>query len=247
MGALQIGTAVLASISFALLLAALASDYWVIGPDRNGLWEFCRGFLCQAYGMSVLGKHFPVLEHGACGRTMAPTNIFLVTHQVFLESGWQHASPVTCCIAYPLIHTITFLFLSLFLFPVGYIHATRFFLMMGAFAGAVSFFSLWTSLCRFYAGSFSTAKTAGIASLAAAPPLDAICECTSKRIMLEYHAVVYFGLCALIAMSIFTGVFNSSYRNLGRYGWSLAVGWASGPLFLLTGGLAFQIHAGRDM
>ncbi|KAL8219397.1 UNVERIFIED_CONTAM: hypothetical protein K2H54_023617 [Gekko kuhli] len=136
MGALPIGTAVFASISLGLLLAALASDYWVVSKDRTGLWQLCQGSICHAYGMNVL----------------------------------------------------------------GYIHATRAFLLMGAIAAA---------------------KNAAIASLVA-------------------------GLCALIGMSVFTGVYNSNFRQ-GQYGWSTAVGWASGPLFLLTGGLAFQMHAGRVM
>ncbi|XP_060114274.1 lens fiber membrane intrinsic protein-like [Heteronotia binoei] len=157
MGSLTIGTAIFASISLGLLLAALASDYWVVGSDHTGLWQLCRGSICHTYGMDVL----------------------------------------------------------------GFIHATRAFLLMGAIAGAVSFFVLWALVCRSYTGSVSTAKIAAIASLVA-------------------------GLCAIIAMSIFTGVYNRSFSQ-GQYGWSLAVGWASGPLFLLTGGLAFQIHAGREM
>ncbi|XP_077196992.1 protein NKG7-like [Paroedura picta] len=101
----------------------------------------------------------------------------------------------------------------------GYIHATRFFLFVGLFAGIVSVFVLWALVCR--SSSVPAAKIAAVASLVA-------------------------GLCALVAMSIFTGVYNHNFR-LGQYGWSLAVGWASGPLFLLTSGLAFQILAGRVM
>ncbi|KAL8219398.1 UNVERIFIED_CONTAM: hypothetical protein K2H54_023658 [Gekko kuhli] len=104
---------------------------------------------------------------------------------------------------------------------LGYIHATRAVLLMGAIAGAFSFFVLWALVCRFYTGSVSAAKNAAIASLVA-------------------------GLCVLIGMSIFTGVYNSNFRQ-GQYGWSIAVGWVSGSLFLLNGELAFQLHAERVM
>ncbi|XP_054855911.1 transmembrane protein 235-like [Eublepharis macularius] len=157
MSSLNIATAIFASLSFGLLLAALASDYWVEASDHSGLWQFCKGLTCWSYGMDV--------------------------------------------------H--------------GYIHATRAFLLMGSIAGAVSFFSLWALFCHSYIGSVSLAKIAAIASLVA-------------------------GLCALTAMSIFTGVYDSRF-TVGHYGWSLGVGWASGPLFLLTGGLAFQIQTGRAM
>lgn len=157
MSSLNTATAIFASLSFGLLLAALASDYWVEARDHTGLWQLCDGSICQSYGMDVF----------------------------------------------------------------GYIHATRAFMLIATIAGAVSFFSLWSLCCHSYIGSISLAKMAAIASLVA-------------------------GLCALLAMSIFTGVYDSKFRT-GHYGWSLGVGWASGPLFLLTGGLAFQIQTGRAM
>ncbi|XP_054855965.1 lens fiber membrane intrinsic protein-like [Eublepharis macularius] len=157
MNSLQIATAIFATISFGLLLAAVTSDYWVEASDHSGLWQVCQGSVCYSYGMEV----------------------------------------------------------------AGYIHATRAFMLMATIAGAVSFFSLWSLFRHPNIGSFSLAKIAAIASLVA-------------------------GLCALIAMSIFTGRVNHSHRH-GKYGWSFGVGWASVPLSLLTGVLAVQIHTGRDM
>ncbi|XP_048357031.1 lens fiber membrane intrinsic protein-like [Sphaerodactylus townsendi] len=105
------------------------------------------------------------------------------------------------------------------IFPVD-LHAIRFFLMVGMLAGATSFLYLWAFTCNQSIGSVSMAKIAGITSLVA-------------------------GFCALIAMSVFTGVNNSAFMR--NYGWSFAVGWASAPLFLITGGLAFYMHKGREM
>ncbi|XP_060641856.1 lens fiber membrane intrinsic protein-like [Anolis sagrei] len=46
---------------------------------------------------------------------------------------------------------------------------------------------------------------------------------------------LFAGIAAMIAMSIYT----SEHSN---YGWSFGVGWASFPLFLITGGLAYVFH-----
>ncbi|XP_054855717.1 protein NKG7-like [Eublepharis macularius] len=98
-----------------------------------------------------------------------------------------------------------------------YIHATRAFLLMGMLAGAASFFGLCASFYRFHSQSISTTRLAVTASVIA-------------------------GVCTLIAMSTFTGVYNDKYSFLPtHYGWSFGLGWASFPLFLITSGLAFFI------
>nr|XP_056702353.1 lens fiber membrane intrinsic protein-like [Euleptes europaea] len=99
----------------------------------------------------------------------------------------------------------------------AYIHATRAFLLMGMFAGAASFFSLCASFYRPKIGSISTAVLAVLASIAA-------------------------GVCSLIAMASFTGVSVARYMGPGEnFGWSFGLGWASFPLFLITGGLAYML------
>uniref|UniRef100_A0ACB8FSQ5 Uncharacterized protein n=1 Tax=Sphaerodactylus townsendi TaxID=933632 RepID=A0ACB8FSQ5_9SAUR len=135
MRALQFATAILASISFGLLLAALASDDWVTGVAHTGLWQACSGYICQVYGMNVQDTESLVVLDG------------INSQQLSLKEF------------------------------SGYIHATRFFLMVGTFAGATSFLCLWVFICNFSVGSFSMAKIAGITSLVA-------------------------GFCALVAMSI---------------------------------------------
>ncbi|XP_077196941.1 protein NKG7-like isoform X2 [Paroedura picta] len=96
-----------------------------------------------------------------------------------------------------------------------YIHATRAFLFMGMIAGAVSFFGLCASFYHSHIGSISIKPLAMSASFAA-------------------------GVCSLIAMATFTGMY-SQYIVLGVwYGWSFGLGWASFPLFLITGGLAWK-------
>nr|XP_056702351.1 protein NKG7-like [Euleptes europaea] len=99
----------------------------------------------------------------------------------------------------------------------GYMHATRAFLLMGMFAGAASFFSLCASFYRPKIGSISTALLAVLASIAA-------------------------GVCSLIAMASFTGVSIAQYMGLwGIFRWSFGLAWASFPLFLITGGLAYMV------
>ncbi|XP_015271131.1 PREDICTED: protein NKG7-like [Gekko japonicus] len=98
----------------------------------------------------------------------------------------------------------------------GYFHATRAFLFMGMVAGAISCFGLCTSFFRTHIGSISIKVLAVSASFVA-------------------------GVCSLIAMSTFTGVYNDIMLFAGTgFGWSFGVGWASFPLFLITGGLAYK-------
>nr|XP_020663115.1 peripheral myelin protein 22-like isoform X1 [Pogona vitticeps] len=86
-------------------------------------------------------------------------------------------------------------------------HAVRAFMLLGMIAGAVSFFGLCSSFFKSKVSSMSLIKTSANASILAA-------------------------LCVMIAMAIFTGA--SSAPGF-VYGWSFIFGWASFPLFLITG------------
>nr|XP_020663119.1 protein NKG7-like [Pogona vitticeps]XP_020663120.1 protein NKG7-like [Pogona vitticeps] len=90
-------------------------------------------------------------------------------------------------------------------------HATRAFMLLGMIAGAVSFFGICASFFKSQVGSMSLIKTSADVSIVAA-------------------------ICAMIAMSVFTGLSSGSR---GFYGWSFGLGWASFPLFLITGVLAY--------
>ncbi|CAI5781221.1 protein NKG7-like [Podarcis lilfordi] len=94
----------------------------------------------------------------------------------------------------------------------GFIHATRAFMFFGMIAGAISCIILCGTFFDFQFGFLSRARTSAIASLVAAG-------------------------CVLIAMAIYTGQAGGN----GFYGWSFGLGWASFPLFLITGGLAFPL------
>ncbi|XP_033014625.1 protein NKG7-like [Lacerta agilis] len=93
-----------------------------------------------------------------------------------------------------------------------YYHATRAFMFFGMIAGAVSCLGLCGNFFDVQFGFLSKTKTAAIASLVAA-------------------------LCVMIAMATFTGQKVSN----DPYGWSFGLGWASFPLFLVTGALAFLL------
>ncbi|XP_061453716.1 epithelial membrane protein 2-like [Rhineura floridana] len=88
-----------------------------------------------------------------------------------------------------------------------FFHTTRAFMLIGMIAGAVSFFALCATFFHFQLGSISQAKIAAVASLLA-------------------------GLCVMIAMATFTGF---SGADITYYGWSFGLGWASFPLYLITG------------
>ncbi|XP_060114003.1 protein NKG7-like [Heteronotia binoei] len=94
----------------------------------------------------------------------------------------------------------------------AFIHATRAFLLMGMVAGAVSFFALCASFSHAHIGSISIKHLAVSASFVA-------------------------GVCSMIAMSTFTGKYRVK-PSLAWIGWSFGIGWASFPLFLITGVLA---------
>ncbi|XP_034975997.1 protein NKG7-like [Zootoca vivipara] len=95
-----------------------------------------------------------------------------------------------------------------------FIHATRAFMFFGLVAGAVSCIGLCSTFFGLQCGSISKAKASAIASIVAAG-------------------------CVLIAMATFTGCMGTEIS----YGWSFGLGWASFPLFLITGGLAFRLNA----
>ncbi|XP_060641860.2 lens fiber membrane intrinsic protein-like [Anolis sagrei] len=154
MSCLRISAGVFSFIGFALLLAALASEFWVQGQLHMGLWKVClNGLPCNLFGMDV----------------------------------------------------------------PDYIHATRAFMLMAAVAGAVSFFGLCFLSC-----------------------------CSHPKSMVKVSAIASFiaGLCALIAMATFTGVYSEQYQRIFRtwYDWSLGVGWGSIPFFLLAGVLASKVQ-----
>ncbi|XP_053254190.1 protein NKG7-like [Podarcis raffonei] len=94
-----------------------------------------------------------------------------------------------------------------------FVHVTRAFMFFGMIAGAISCIGLCGTFFSVQFGSISKAKTAAVASIVAAG-------------------------CVLIAMATFTGRAGTQLS----YGWSFGLGWASFPLFLITGGLAFRVN-----
>ncbi|XP_062818590.1 epithelial membrane protein 2-like [Anolis carolinensis] len=100
---------------------------------------------------------------------------------------------------------------------VGSFEATRAFMLLGMIAGAVSFFGLCFTFYKSRLGSVSLAMVSAYASIAA-------------------------GICAMIAMSVFTAG-TAVDGTVVWYGWSFGLGWASFPFFLITGGLAFAFQS----
>ncbi|XP_053254189.1 peripheral myelin protein 22-like [Podarcis raffonei] len=96
----------------------------------------------------------------------------------------------------------------------NFVHSTRVFMLLGMTAGAISCLGLCGKYFDFQFGFISRAKTSAIASILAA-------------------------VCVLIAMASYT----EHVGSLASYGWSFGLGWASFPLFLITGGLAFRLNA----
>nr|XP_034975691.1 protein NKG7-like [Zootoca vivipara] len=97
-----------------------------------------------------------------------------------------------------------------------YLDVPRTFMIFGMIAGAVSCIVLCGTFFDFQFGFLSQAKTSAIASLVAAG-------------------------CVLIAMATFTGLTAPNNGFAWSYGWSFGLGWASFPLFLITGGLSFPL------
>ncbi|XP_015746850.1 protein NKG7-like [Python bivittatus] len=95
----------------------------------------------------------------------------------------------------------------------AYFHATRAFLILGMIAGAVSFGGLCIMFSQSKIGNISLSLVSCIASFTAA-------------------------LCVMIAMAVFTAKADS----IAPYGWSFGIGWASFPLYLITGGLTYKLH-----
>ncbi|CAI5781223.1 protein NKG7-like [Podarcis lilfordi] len=94
----------------------------------------------------------------------------------------------------------------------AYIDATRTFMFFAVIAGVISCICLCGNFFSFQLRSISKTKSSAIASLVAA-------------------------LCVMIGMAIFTG----QTGGIAPYGWSFGLGWATFPLFLITGGLAFAL------
>ncbi|KAK9394517.1 claudin domain-containing protein 2 [Crotalus adamanteus] len=95
------------------------------------------------------------------------------------------------------------------------LHATRTFMFLGMIAGTVSL----VGLCI----------------------LNKNCSLGNTSISMGWIACIgsfMAGFCVLIAMSIFSGKIGTT----NRYGWSFGLGWASFPLYLLTGSLLYMLH-----
>ncbi|XP_065259443.1 protein NKG7-like [Emys orbicularis] len=95
----------------------------------------------------------------------------------------------------------------------GYIEVTRLFLFLALIAGFLSFFALIASFFRSHLGSVSLTLVSAVGSYSA-------------------------GLCALIALTVYTGEFVEAVNvppGQVTFGWSFGLGWASFPLFLITG------------
>ncbi|XP_074837577.1 protein NKG7-like [Carettochelys insculpta] len=98
-----------------------------------------------------------------------------------------------------------------------YFDATRAFLFLGMFAGFASSITLVASFFRSHLGPVSLSLVSAVGSFSA-------------------------GLCAMIAMAVFTGE-TAAHETLSQLtlGWSFGLGWASFPLFLLTGAMILFI------
>ncbi|XP_074837573.1 protein NKG7-like [Carettochelys insculpta] len=94
-----------------------------------------------------------------------------------------------------------------------YLSSTRAFLLLAGVAGCVSFFALVASFFRSRLGSMSLSQVSAVGSFGA-------------------------GLCTMIAMAVYTGEFAAAVtitQGQVTFGWSFGLGWASFPLFLITG------------
>ncbi|KAL8219399.1 UNVERIFIED_CONTAM: hypothetical protein K2H54_023704 [Gekko kuhli] len=57
MDGLRIAASFCSFVSLSLLIASVASDYWVVdGKSHAGLWKVCQNDFCQPLGMNVAGK-----------------------------------------------------------------------------------------------------------------------------------------------------------------------------------------------
>ncbi|KAH1180039.1 protein NKG7-like [Mauremys mutica] len=96
---------------------------------------------------------------------------------------------------------------------LGYVDATRAFLFLAVIAGFLSFFALIPSFFRSHLGPVSLSLVSAVGSFSA-------------------------GLCAMIALAVFTGELAGAVNvppGQVTFGWSFGLGWASFPLFLITG------------
>ncbi|XP_053123625.1 protein NKG7-like [Hemicordylus capensis] len=95
----------------------------------------------------------------------------------------------------------------------GYIHVTRVFMLVGMIFGASLLVGFCATCFSSHIGSHSLIRVATISNFSA-------------------------GLCVLIAMATFTGVRGTRVS----YGWSFRLGWASFPLFMITGLFAYKLQ-----
>ncbi|XP_032659226.1 protein NKG7-like [Chelonoidis abingdonii] len=102
----------------------------------------------------------------------------------------------------------------------GYIEATRAFLFLAMIAGFLSFFALIASFFRSHICSVSLTLVSAVGSFSA-------------------------GLCAMIALGVYTGEFTGAVNvppGQVTFGWSFGLGWASFPLFLITGAVMMFVQ-----
>ncbi|CAM4629848.1 unnamed protein product [Lepidochelys kempii] len=97
---------------------------------------------------------------------------------------------------------------------------TRVFTVLGVIAGSVSSFALLASFLHSHPGSVSLTLVSFLGSFSA-------------------------GLCAMIALAVYTGEFAGAVNvapGQVTFGWSFGLGWASFPLFLITGVVTLVAH-----
>ncbi|XP_075764025.1 protein NKG7-like isoform X2 [Pelodiscus sinensis] len=97
-----------------------------------------------------------------------------------------------------------------------YVDATRAFLFLAMIAGGVSSIAVITSFFRSQLGPVPLTLVSAVGSFSA-------------------------GLCAMIAMAVFTGKVVALTQGMVNFGWSFGLGWASFPLFLITGAVTMFI------
>ncbi|XP_074837503.1 protein NKG7-like [Carettochelys insculpta] len=96
----------------------------------------------------------------------------------------------------------------------------RAFILLGAIMGSLSCFTLFASFLR---------------------PQLSFMSLTLPSFLSSYGA----GLCALIAMAVYTREFAAAVNvteGQGTFSWSFGLGWASFPLFLITGVVTLAAH-----
>ncbi|XP_050786270.1 protein NKG7-like [Gopherus flavomarginatus] len=97
---------------------------------------------------------------------------------------------------------------------------TRALTLLGVIAGCLSSVALLASFLRSHLGSLALTLLSCLGSFSA-------------------------GLCAMIALAVYTGEFAGAVnaaQGQDTFGWSFGLGWASFPLFLITGVVTLVAH-----